>query len=358
MSSDTRIRKILILAANPKNSSTLSLDKEFREISEGLRRSKQRDKFVIESRWAVRADDIRRAILDFDPQIVHFCGHGEESGGLVLEDINGQIQLVKPEAIAQLFELCIDTVECVLLNACYSYKQADAIVEHINYVIGMKQAIGDAAAIKFAMGFYDALGAGRNVEVAYKFGVNAIQLEGISEELTPTIRKKTDLNSNISNSSFALDSNSTIEVFFSYASEDEKLRNQLEKHLSILKRQGVITGWHHRKITAGKEWKNDIDIHLNAAQVILLLISSDFTYSDYCWDVELKRAMERHEAQEARVIPVILKPVDNWQSTPFGKLQPLPKDGKPVIKWGNRDEAFVSIAQGIREAVEDLTKNS
>ena len=357
MSRDTRITKILFLAVNPKNTDKLRLDEEFREIQEALRRSKERDKFVIESRLAVRPDDIRRAILDFDPQIVHFCGHGEADGGLVLEDVNGQMKLVKPEAIARLFEQCIDTVECVLLNARHSYKQVNAIVKYINYAIGMKQPIGDTAAIKFAIGFYDALGAGKNIEVAYKFGVNAIQLEGIPEELTPTIRKKPNVNTNISNSRVELDSNSTIEVFFSYASEDEKLRNQLEKHLSILKRQEVITGWHHRKITAGKESENDINIHLNTAQVILLLISSDFIASDYCWDVELKRAMKRHEAQEARVIPVILKPVDNWQSTSFGKLQPLPKNGKPVVKWGNRDEAFRSIAKGIREAIEDLTKN-
>ncbi|ARV58943.1 hypothetical protein BZZ01_10120 [Nostocales cyanobacterium HT-58-2] len=148
-----------------------------------------------------------------------------------------------------------------------------------------------------------------------------------------------------------------IEVFFSYAHEDEKLRDQLEKHLSLLKRQGVITGWHDRKIGAGKEWKNEIDTHLNTAQIILLLISSAFIASNYCWDIEVKQAMERHEAKEARVIPVILKPVD-WKSAPFSRLQSLPKDGKPVIKWGNRDEAFLSVAQGIRQAVEEMLANS
>ena len=169
-------------SSKSKKYTKLRLDEELREIEEALRRSKEREKFVIESKWAVRTDDIRRAILDVNPQIVHFCGHGEVDGSLALEDVNGQVKLVNPEAIAKLFELCTDTVECVMLNACYSEKQADAIVEHINYVIGMKQAIGDTAAIKFAMGFYDALGAGRNIEVAYKFGVSAIQLEGISEE--------------------------------------------------------------------------------------------------------------------------------------------------------------------------------
>ncbi|MEQ9670796.1 toll/interleukin-1 receptor domain-containing protein [Coleofasciculus sp. G2-EDA-02] len=146
-----------------------------------------------------------------------------------------------------------------------------------------------------------------------------------------------------------------IEVFFSFASQDEKLRDELEKHLIILKRQGVITTWHNRKIGAGKEWQNERNAHLDTASVILLLISADFIASDYCWDVEVRRAMERHEAKKARVIPVILHPTDNWRNnTPFGKLEPLPKDGKPISKWGNRVEAFCSVAQGIRAAVEEL----
>ncbi|MBP5976468.1 TIR domain-containing protein [Brasilonema sp. CT11] len=366
MSGDTPVKKILILAANPRNTMKLDLDEEVREIAEGLRRSKKSNQFVIESRWAVRPDDVRRSILDFEPEIVHFCGHGEADGGLVLEDVTGQAKPVKPEALAGLFEL-FTHVECVLLNACYSEKQAEAIVQHIDYVIGMKQAIGDRAAVKFAVGFYDALGAGRTIEVAHKFGVNAIQWEGISEELTPTIKTNPNLSMTTVASSFPknlalvknkpMPASQAIEVFFSYAREDEKLREQLEKHLSLLQRQGVITGWHDRKIGAGKEWKNEIDTHLNTARVVLLLISSAFIDSKYCWDVEIKRAMERHDAREARVIPVILKPVD-WKSAPFARLQVLPKDGKPVSKWGNRDEAFLSVAQGIRAAVEELLANS
>ena len=127
----------------------------------------------------------------------------------------------------------------------------------------------------------------------------------------------------------------------------------LENHLAILKRQGVITGWHDRRIGAGEEWEGKIDAHLNSARVILLLISADFIASDYCYDVELKQAMERHEAGEARVIPVILRPVD-WKGAPFGKLQALPKDAKPVTTWANRDEAFVDVARGIRAVVKEL----
>lgn len=146
-----------------------------------------------------------------------------------------------------------------------------------------------------------------------------------------------------------------IEVFFSYSHRDEALRDELAKHLSILKRQGIINGWHDRQITAGSEWAGQIDDHLNAAQVILLLISPDFIASDYCYDIELTQAMQRHEAREACVVPVILRPVD-WQGAPFGKLQALPKNAKPITSWENTDEAFMDVAKGIRRAIEAIVQ--
>lgn len=148
---------------------------------------------------------------------------------------------------------------------------------------------------------------------------------------------------------------STIEIFFSYSHKDEVLREELEKHLSLLKRQGYITYWHDRKISAGTEWAGEIDAHLNTAQIILLLVSPDFMASDYCYDIEMKRALERHERGEARVIPIILRPVD-WQNAPFGKLKALPTDAKPIFssKWHTLDEAFFDVAEGIREAIKSL----
>jgi hypothetical protein len=144
-----------------------------------------------------------------------------------------------------------------------------------------------------------------------------------------------------------------VEVFFSYSHKDEELRDELSKHLAMLMRQRVITAWHDRRIGAGKEWQNEIDEHLNTADIILLLISSDFLASDYCYDVEVKTAMKRHDDGEARVIPVILRPVD-WKGAPFGKLQSLPKDARPVTDWPNRDKAFENVAHGIRVAAEEL----
>jgi WD40 repeat protein len=144
-----------------------------------------------------------------------------------------------------------------------------------------------------------------------------------------------------------------IEVFFSYSHKDQRLRDQLETQLSLLQRQGLISNWHDRKILAGEEWEGQIDKHLNTAQVILLLISPEFIASDYCYGVEMMRALERHEAKNARVIPVILRPTD-WHSAPFGKLQALPTNGKPVTTWSSRDEAFLDIARGVRKAIEEI----
>ncbi|QDT42653.1 hypothetical protein Pan241w_27400 [Gimesia alba] len=141
-------------------------------------------------------------------------------------------------------------------------------------------------------------------------------------------------------------------LFYSYSHEDEELRNELEKHLSLLKHQGIIREWHDRQILGGEEWKYEIDENLENADIILLLISASFHASDYCYTKEMDRALERHDAGEAVVIPVILRDCD-WHSALYGKLQALPKDGKPITgpAWHNRDEAFTDVARGIRAVV-------
>jgi len=144
-----------------------------------------------------------------------------------------------------------------------------------------------------------------------------------------------------------------VKVFYSYAHEDEDLRNKLNKHLSLLRRQRFISEWHDRCITAGREWKNEIDQHLQEARLILLLISSDFIASDYCYEVEMQQALDKHEARAARVVPIILRPT-YWQNSPFSELKCLPTDAKPVTTWPNRDEAFVDIVKGICEIITEL----
>ncbi len=222
LTKEAQKKTILILPANPKSIQKLRLDEEVREIDAGLQRSKQRDRFTLEPRWAVRSRDIQRAMLDLKPTIVHFCGQGEgipeattaqntsieprkliavhdwdssnlkgnQAEGLFLEDETGKAKLVSPEALAALFELFTDCVKCVVLNACYCEAQAKAIARQIPFVIGINKVIGDKAAIEFAVGFYDALGAGESVERAYKFGCVNLHMAGLPEHLAPVIVRK------------------------------------------------------------------------------------------------------------------------------------------------------------------------
>ena len=185
-------QKILILTAIPHG---LRLDREIRVIEEAIRRATKRDLFEICLRTAVRPQDIRRAIAEEKPGIVHFCGHGLEDGNLLLEDDGGNNKPVAPEALASLFKLHADYVKCILLNACYSEKPAEEISQHIDYVIGMNNPIQDKAAIEFARGFYDGLGYKilNNQDVfqrAFDEAMVAILIENISQGQLPILKKK------------------------------------------------------------------------------------------------------------------------------------------------------------------------
>jgi pterin-4a-carbinolamine dehydratase len=208
MSNLSSNQTILFLAANPKGTSRLRLDEEVRDVVAGLERSKHREKFELIQRWAVRPRDIQRAMLDVQPSIVHFSGHGTGEEGLVFEDKTGHPKLVDGNALARLFDLFSDAVKCVVLNGCYSEIQAQSISEYIDNVVGMQQAIGDQAALNFSVSFYDALGAGRSVEFAYNLGCNAIQIAGIPEQLTPVLKQKDKCDNSNSN---ALQQNTTPE---------------------------------------------------------------------------------------------------------------------------------------------------
>ena len=182
------MKKILILSANPKNTSDLRLNEEVREIKNTLQLSPNRDEFHIVTESAVRVDDLTRFLSHHQPTIVHFSGHGLGTDGLAFEDNSGYTQIVSTQALAKLFDLFQEQVECVLLNACYSEEQATTIHQYIDCVVGMNQAIGDIAAIKFSIGFYTALWSGRNYENCFHMGCTSIDLQGIPEYLTPILK--------------------------------------------------------------------------------------------------------------------------------------------------------------------------
>ena len=174
--------KLLVLASNPQGTTPLRLNTEIREIEEALEQSQNREQFTLRSQLAVRVEDLEGAIRSEKARIVHWGGHGAGSQGLVLATLSGQPQLLETGALADLFKLFATQVECVVLNASYSYLQALAIHQHINYVIGMKQSIKDATAISFTQGFYTALFNGASIEQAFELGRNYVtyKLDGTS----------------------------------------------------------------------------------------------------------------------------------------------------------------------------------
>ena len=194
MPSQTPLR-ILFLAANPKDTDPLRLDEEIRTIEERLRLSKHASLFEIKQAWAVRVKDLQDALLRHDPHIVHFSGHGSDFGEIILENVQGESHPVPPMALSDLFSLLKgSSIRGIVLNSCGSLSQAEAIVGHIDFVVGMSEDIGDETAIAFASSFYQGLGYGKSVSTAFELGRNQIHLEGLAEEDLPKllVRKELD----------------------------------------------------------------------------------------------------------------------------------------------------------------------
>lgn len=205
-------QKILFLSANPKQTDQLRIGEEVRKISTGLKQAKHREQFELKQEWAVTVDTLQQSLLDEKPEFVHFSGHGGsldqqlsggfrsldfgddelpiDESGLALEEENGKLKFVKTQALSNLFKLFSGEVKCVLLNACYSQAQAEAIVRHVPYVIGMKSSIPDSAAIAFSVGFYKALGAGESIPFSFEMGKNSIQLQDLGGADLPILLQK------------------------------------------------------------------------------------------------------------------------------------------------------------------------
>lgn len=175
------------MAANPTDTSRLRLDEEVSAIEEELLKVKFRDKFNFQQKHAVKVDALSQHLLQVEPDIVHFSGHGSRTGQITLENAHGTSHPVDARALSNLFSVLKDNIRCVVLNACYSEVQAKPISKHIDCVIGMSKAIGDEAAIKFSQGFYRGIGFGKDVETAFKLGCNQIDLQGLNEQTSPQI---------------------------------------------------------------------------------------------------------------------------------------------------------------------------
>jgi AAA-like domain/TIR domain/CHAT domain len=331
-----KTKKILVLAANPKDTNRLRIDEEVREIQEEFKRANQREDFEIVSRWAVRPSDVQRALLDFQPHVVHFSGHGDGEAGLALENDGGKTQLVGAESLGRLFKLFINQIECVVLNACYSEVQANAIYQHIDYVIGMKQQIGDKAAVKFAAGFYRALGAGRSYEDAYEFGCNAIDLESVPEYLTPVLKKR-------------VNANQFKQVFISYRTKDPDLEIA-QQFYEALTKAGHKVFMAAESIRLGDSWSKRIQQQLEHCDYFLVLLSSQSVNSEMVTQ-EIRLARMLRDARPDRrptILPIRIQ---------FPLTSPLNYDQRGYLDQIQQREwaSDADTARIIREILSILT---
>lgn len=317
------VRTILILSANPKGISDRRLDEEVREIKAGLKRSKHRELFQVEQAEAVTPRDVQRAMLEYSPQIVHFCGYGTGETGIVLENQLGRAELVSADALADLFGLFAEQMECVLLNACYSVVQARAIAQHIGSVIGMDKAIGGRAAIEYAVSFYDALGAGRGVEFAHKLGCNSIKLMGIGEELTPVLLQPSTIASQsevipvkvqatpitpadpipaTEPRDIGIESQATI--FISYKRDvcpDEAIALEIYRTLGQQYKVSI-----DQSMLVGTQWVQWIDQRLRESDFLIVLLSQASVTSEMVMQEIEKACKLNYQQNRPRILPVRL----------------------------------------------------
>jgi len=355
-------KTILILAANPKDTPQLRLDQEVREIENGLERAQKREEFTVKQRWAARPVDVRRAMLDFNPNIVHFCGHGAGEEGIAFEDEMGQTKFVNADALAGFFQLFADKVECVVLNACYSEVQAKAITKHIPYVIGMSKAIPDISAIEFSVAFYDALGAGKTFEFAYKLACNAIQWENEAENLTPKletqrqyVEKKEELEHEVLEETelISQQKNPAIIIYFLAAKIDEKFCKAVQRFLkptfNISPRR--IELYSDFSIPDGEDETNYRQ-KLFEADIVLAFASQSFIDDD---EIQKRNqtVLIRFNKGETKLLGIFVR---NFilEDSIFTKFPLLPKNGFPLNnknKWPDDDETYTEIAKDIRETI-------
>lgn len=325
-------KRILILTANPKNTDKLRLGEEAREIEEGLSLSQQRDNFEIITGWATRPADLQRSLIKHKPHIVHFSGHGAGEQGLALENNDGNYQLVSTAALSETFGIFKEDIgikiECVVLNACYSEEQAEAICQHIDYVVGMHQAVGDRTAIKFATGFYEALGAGYTFEQSFKLGRNRVSLEGLFGAYTPVFKtRQTGQTTNLPDASpptTATASNGTAQkrVFISYkrdVSPDEAVALRLYQALG--QTHSVFID---QTMLVGTPWAERIKQEIQQCDALIVLLSEQAVSSEMV-QVELSLAHETasHNNGRPAILPVRLAYREPFQYPLSAYLDPI-----------------------------------
>ena len=309
--------KILFLAANPKDTDSLRLGEEAREIKERIQLSDLRDQFVFEQEHAVRVADLQRHLLHHQPHIVHFSGHGSTSGKIILENPQGQSVEVSPTALADLFAALKDNIRCVVLNACYSDAQAAGIAKSIECVIGMGRAVDDNSAIAFAASFYQGLGHGRSIQTAFDLGRNQIDISGLPGDDIPKLKTRRG----VKGSGVYLLGDATIQqvkdsggaakhsvpsstsgasehysVFISYSTKDAEFVTKLRARLTA---EGVKVWLDRLNMQGGKKLHEQIESAVGERDKLLLVLSPESMNSNWV-DTEIRTARNAELAQGKR----------------------------------------------------------
>lgn len=357
--------KILFLAANPAATTPLSLDEEVRGIEEKLRASELRDAFALISRWATRPDDLQRNLLELNPTIVHFSGHGSASGGLALHGVGDAMQVVAPEAIAGLFTVLRDSVRVVFFNTCHSLALAEAVARTVDCVVGMSDEFGDQAARIFAAAFYRGLGFGRSVGEAFELGRSALRLAGIPEDQTPRLFVRHGVDPGglyvlapipAGRAGPAASNDARPRVVLLAAPEDTPWLKKLQVHLRPIARATKFEVWDSSQVPPGARWRDAVEEGFSRARAVVVVVSPALLADDDFAESRLPELLRRADSRTVRLLSLIVSPCA-FSRTELEAYHPLnppdePLDMLPPAEQGRR---LVAAAEQIATAASGQT---
>lgn len=334
------MKKISILAvlANPKGTDQLRLAEEDRVLHECIQLSKYRDNFYLVVKHAATIHDLRRTLLEHEFQIIHFSGHGTTQG-LAFENEVGEAHVVPPIALAQLLSTYSPPVESVILNACFSEDQGQLVSLGVPYTIAMTAAISDKAAIEFTRGYYDAVGAGKDIIFAFEEGCRAIKLSGLSNDAAPVFLKGTKISTNRD------------QIFISYSHKDKEWLDRLKIILKPLIKKGSLTTWDDSEIKVGTKWKTEIENAMSSAKVAVLLVTPNFLASDFISEYELPRLLNAAKMQELTLVWIAISG-SMYKETEIAEFQAANDPFLPLdrLNPSQQNDTLVEICDKIKLA--------